>query len=129
MEIKVDISPGELIDKMTILEIKAERITDREKLSWIKTELDILMVVCKKDIPSSQSLEQLKKELKEVNEILWDIEDNIRICEKGKNFGDRFVELARAVYVTNDKRSAVKGRINHLFESKIQEVKSYEDYN
>ena len=129
MEIIVEISPGELTDKITILEIKSERIQDPKKLSLIKTELGLLSGVYEKELPPSHKLQHLKEELKRVNEALWAIEDDIRSCEKEKKFGNRFIELARSVYITNDQRSEVKNMINQLFSSKIHEVKSYEDYS
>ena len=94
----------------------------------INTELSLLLDVYKDGGAVNNELEKLKKELKIVNEKLWDIEDNIRLCEKEKDFGERFIELARAVYFTNDRRSEVKGCINQLVESSFGEVKSYEDY-
>ena len=129
MTFTVPVSPGELIDKITILEIKSERIRDKESLEFIQTELELLLSVFERTAAMQAKLQNLKLELKKVNEILWKIEDDIRICEKEKNFGDRFIELARSVYITNDKRAELKGEINKLLDSNIQEVKSYEDYS
>ncbi len=129
MTFTVPVSPGELIDKITILEIKSERIQDKDNLEFIQTELKLLSDVFSRKTAMHAKLQELKLELKKVNESLWQIEDDIRICEKEKNFGDRFIELARSVYITNDKRAELKGRINKLLDSNIQEVKSYEDYS
>lgn len=129
MTFTVPISPGELIDKITILEIKSERIQDKDSLQFIQTELELLLGVFSRKAAMHAKLQNLKLELKKVNEVLWQIEDDIRICEKEKDFGERFIELARSVYITNDKRAELKGRINKLLDSNIQEVKSYEDYS
>jgi hypothetical protein len=129
MTLLVAISPGELIDKMTILEIKAERIKDAGKLVYIKAELALLRKVFEENVCISQRLGDLTINLKRVNEALWDIEDHIRICEKEKDFGKRFIELARSVYKSNDLRAELKREINELLSSNIYEVKSYEDYS
>lgn len=129
MTLLVAISSGELIDKMTILEIKSDRIQDGEKLRHISTELDILSSVFTKNIVMSEKLGELTTSLKKVNEALWDIEDNIRICEKERDFGKRFIELARSVYKSNDQRAEIKREINELLSSEIYEVKSYEEYS
>ena len=125
--INAPISPGELLDKITILEIKSEQIEDKTKLSNIKTELELLSNIWNKAI-GNEELGELKQELKENNKALWDIEDKIRIKEAKKEFDQVFIELARAVYVQNDKRAGTKKKINSLLGSKIIEEKSYADY-
>lgn len=127
MRIQVNISPGELLDKLTILEIKAERIEDPAKLDNVGRERAVLESAAE-HIEGSAGVPALKRELKAVNERLWDIEDEIRDHERDQNFGATFVELARAVYVTNDKRAALKKQINELLGSDIVEEKSYAKY-
>lgn len=122
------IAPGELIDKITILRIKSERIADEAKLKNVRTELDILNETLAKDVPASDELTRLDGELQKVNEALWEIEDDIRECERKGDFGEDFIRLARAVYVTNDKRAALKKEINLLLGSAIVEEKSYAEY-
>jgi predicted nucleic acid-binding Zn-ribbon protein len=122
------IAPGELIDKITILRIKSERISDDAKLKNIRTELDILQKTQAEEVPQSAEMTRLEGELKTVNEALWDIEDDIRDCERDKDFGEEFIRLARAVYITNDKRAALKKEINLLLGSTIVEEKSYAKY-
>ena len=126
--ITVEIAPGELIDKITILEIKAERIADQAKVKNVRIELGVLESARDAAIIASVALTNLTTQLKQVNEELWDIEDNIRDCERDKDFGDKFIELARAVYHTNDRRAALKRDINKLLGSKLVEEKSYADY-
>ena len=126
--ITVEIAPGELIDKITILEIKAERIADQAKVKNVRIELGVLESARDAAIIASVELTNLTTQLKQVNEELWDIEDNIRDCERDKDFGDKFIELARAVYHTNDRRAALKRDINKLLGSKLVEEKSYADY-
>ena len=126
--IKVDIAPGELIDKITILEIKLERIDDQKKLMNVRTERDILTSVRDTSIQATDELDALTQALKEVNEKLWECEDDIRECESNKDFGEKFIELARTVYITNDKRAALKREINLLLGSPIIEEKSYTAY-
>ncbi|MSR88374.1 MAG: hypothetical protein EXS67_01805 [Candidatus Margulisbacteria bacterium] len=126
--ISVPVAPGELIDKLTILEIKLERISDAEKLKNIHLERNLLTQILTKDVTTSQILSNLSKELKKINETLWVIEDDIRDCERQKDFGNRFVELARAVYFTNDKRCEIKRDINLHLGSQIIEEKSYQAY-
>lgn len=126
--ILVPISPGELIDKITILEIKQAEISDSTRLANVGHELTLLSDVRSNGVPASQELDALSAELKSINESLWRIEDEIRDCEREKDFGSRFVELARSVYVTNDRRSQVKRSINELLGSKLIEEKSYADY-
>lgn len=126
--ISVEIAPGELLDKLTILEIKRERIEDSQKLINVGLELDVLDQARRQNVPDSPELDALYADLKTINETLWEIEDDIRDCEREKDFGDRFVELARAVYKTNDRRAATKRAINELLGSRIVEEKSYADY-
>ncbi len=125
--INAPISPGELLDKITILEIKSEQIKDKTKLTNIKTELELLSKIWN-EAARKEELAELKQELKENNKALWDIEDKIRIKEAKKEFDQVFIELARAVYVQNDKRAETKKKINTLLGSKIVEEKSYADY-
>jgi DNA mismatch repair ATPase MutS len=129
MEIQINISVGELIDKITILQIKKEKITNLEKVKKASYELELL----EKSLNSfktskTEQLKDLINELKIINQKLWVIEDDIRLLEKNKKFESEFIELARSVYMTNDKRFEVKNKINKLFSSDIQEVKSYEEY-
>ena len=122
------IAPGELIDKITILRIKSERIADEAKLKNVRVELDILTETQKTHVPASEEMVRLEEALKTVNEALWVIEDDIRDCERQGDFGEEFIRLARAVYVTNDKRAALKKEINLLLGSTIVEEKSYAEY-
>ena len=121
-------SPGELVDKITILEIKAAKISEKVKQSNILYELGVLMKSYEENITVSDKLTDLKRELKKVNESLWDIEDDIRSCERKSDFGSDFIELARSVYFENDRRASLKKDINILLGSKIIEEKSYADY-
>lgn len=127
-EILIPISPGELLDKITILQIKAERIADPLKVANVKTELDMLSKVWSEAVEVDAEISALTAELKSVNEALWEIEDDIRDEERGKRFGERFIELARAVYVTNDERANAKKKVNLHLNSTIVEEKSYQDY-
>jgi hypothetical protein len=124
----VEIAAGELIDKITILEIKKERIVDEDKLRNIAAELETLRMARAGALPVSEELDRLTGELKEVNLALWKIEDKIREHERAKEFGAAFIELARSVYLTNDRRSALKRRINELVGSRLVEEKSYANY-
>ena len=126
--ITAEISPGELIDKITILEIKMDRITDAKKLKNIKTEWDTLNQSRANKISISAKLDELTAELKSINETLWVIEDDIRECEHRKEFGEAFITLARSVYLNNDHRARVKRKINELLGSRLIEEKSYSDY-
>ena len=127
-EILIPISPGELLDKITILQIKVERIADPVKVANVKTELDMLSKVWSEAVEADAEITALTAELKSVNEALWEIEDDIRDEERGKRFGERFIELARAVYVTNDERANAKKKVNLHLNSTIVEEKSYQDY-
>jgi hypothetical protein len=126
--VAIEISPGELLDRLTILEIKSERITDPAKLQNVRAELAELAAVRKDALPSSPELTDLTGRLKAVNERLWDIEDEIRRCETEQDFGPRFVELARSVYHENDRRAALKRSVNDLLHSRLVEEKSYPGY-
>lgn len=126
--ITVEIAPGELIDKITILQIKTERMDDAAKLANVQAELDTLSAARDSAISASDEMTRLSASLKSVNEALWEIEDDIRDCERASDFGDTFVKLARAVYVTNDKRAALKRDINELLGSRLVEEKSYAPY-
>lgn len=122
------IAPGELIDKITILRIKSERISDEAKLANVRIELDVLNKTRAEAVEESAKLTELDAALQAVNEELWEIEDDIRDCERNDDFSDTFIQLARAVYVTNDKRAALKKEINLLLGSDIVEEKSYAEY-
>lgn len=128
MNVNVEISIGEFFDKITILEIKKERISNEDKLVNINKELDGLNALLIEQSFSRDDAAQEVSELKAINEALWEIEDDIREQESQKTFGDRFIELARAVYITNDKRSEVKRDINLKLGSDFVEEKSYEEY-
>lgn len=118
-------SPGELIDKLTILRIKSEQIADQAKLANITHEQNVLSQVAGDCIPNSDELQSLWDQLYVINSKLWVIEDDIRACEANNNFGQAFIELARAVYFTNDERAVVKKKINLLLGSDLVEEKSY----
>ena len=124
--ILAEISAGELIDKITILEIKKMKISNKEKLNNIEKELSSLNGTMKKSIPDQNLIKDLIIKLKEINLKLWDIEDGKRAAEKENNFGEKFVELARNVYKFNDERAKIKLAINNTLGSNIKEVKSYE---
>jgi hypothetical protein len=127
-EILIPISPGELLDKITILQIKSERISDATKVANVRTELGMLEQVWSDTVEDDEQIRALSGELKSINEALWEIEDDIRDEERNKRFGDRFIELARAVYVTNDERANAKKKVNLHLNSSIVEEKSYQDY-
>ena len=126
--ILVEIAPGELIDKITILQIKSERITDADKLRNVRVELEVLETARDGAMAAGDELDALTAQLKQVNEALWEIEDGIRDCERERDFGPKFVELARSVYHSNDRRAALKRQINELLGSKLLEEKSYGAY-
>jgi len=123
-----EISAGEIFDKISILEIKKSKIKDRTKRNIVLKELSSLQETVSQNIKKSRSLTNLYKKLKSVNLKLWKIEDAIRDYEREKNFKNKFIKLARAVYFTNDERSRVKNKINSLTKSNISEVKSYKKY-
>ena len=128
MSLLVPVSWGELLDKITILQIKIERIHDARKLRNISHELELLLTVRDREISDLPGLVEVVADLRRANERLWDIEDAVRLCEKEQDFGPKFIELARSVYVTNDLRAALKYRINQLRGSQVIEEKSYESY-
>ena len=123
-----EISPGELLDKISILEIKREKIKNKANQEIINKEYKILKEVQNSSIEVTEKLKTLFKKIKEVNQNLWDIEDKLRFCEKNKDFGKNFIELARGVYFNNDKRSKIKSEINKILMSNIKEVKEYVQY-
>ena len=127
-EIKTPISVGELLDKITILEIKSEKIKDAEKLKNVGHELSLLNAVWQDSGLENAEVKKLKADLKTVNLRLWGIEDDIRMQEKQQSFADEFIRLARSVYFENDTRAAIKKEINLLTGSDLVEEKSYEDY-
>ena len=126
--ILVPVAPGEMLDKITILEIKLERIEDAAKRANVELEYTMLQKVRGEKIPESPALADAYGRLKAVNETLWVIEDDIRDCERGGDFGPKFIELARSVYRVNDQRAAIKKEINLLLGSALVEEKSYKDY-
>jgi hypothetical protein len=128
VNLTVPVGPGELIDKITILEIKSERLASRDKLANVRAELAELARARDGAIAPSLALAELTAALKRVNETLWRIEDDIRDCERAADFGARFIALARAVYHTNDERAALKRKINDLLDADIVEEKSYATY-
>ena len=128
MNITVEVSTGEFLDKISILEIKSERIQDANKLKNINKELKILKKTWAESPASQTDVSTLMAELKTINEALWDIEDRIRIKESQAAFDEEFIELSRSVYITNDRRSAVKRQLNQALGSNLMEEKSYADY-
>lgn len=128
MILSVPVSVGEVVDKVTILEIKSDRISDQGKLRNIATELDALRPLVSGGVFDTDEVTALADALRAVNGELWDIEDDIRAEEAASRFGERFIELARAVYVTNDRRAELKKKINLATGSELVEEKSYEDY-
>tara|TARA_B100000427_G_scaffold99731_1_gene82070 strand:- start:1606 stop:1989 length:384 start_codon:yes stop_codon:yes gene_type:complete len=127
MLVNTPISIGELMDKISILRIKLKNITDKNKLNFINEELSLLESSLNKIIQDAKVNEYLEK-LIDVNSNLWDIENNIRDCERSKKFDQEFIDLARKVYLTNDKRSEIKLEINKYFGSELVEIKSYNKY-
>ena len=126
--IQSEISSGELLDKISILEIKIEKIKDKEKLNEINKEYKILKTVQNSNIKLTEKLKHLITKIKNVNLNLWNIEDKLRFCEKNNDFGEKFIELARGVYFNNDKRAKIKSEINEILGSNIKEVKQYVNY-
>ena len=123
-----EISAGELLDKISILEIKLEKIRDKASQEEINKEYKILKEVQSSSIEVTEKLKILFQEIKEVNLNLWNVEDKLRICEKNEDFGQNFIKLARGVYINNDKRSKIKSKINEVSGSNIKEIKQYVDY-
>jgi hypothetical protein len=126
--IHIPMSPGELLDKITILEIKSERMTDETKLANVRTELALLNETWSSAVADDDTVREIHQRLKSVNEELWEIEDDIRDKERAREFDERFIELARAVYYTNDRRADAKKELNTHLGSTIVEEKSYQDY-
>jgi len=126
--IQTPVSPGEILDKITILEIKVQAIKDAEKQKNVRHELEILLRIWNDNIAYSAEMDTLKNQLKEVNQKIWNIEDAIRLKEASKSFDDAFIQIARSVYFQNDKRAAIKKEINLLLGSELIEEKSYQNY-
>jgi len=127
-KIIVEVSVGELLDKISILEIKQDKIKDPDKLEFINTEHSILKNQLEKNVQSNSKLQELFTSLKEINAKLWVIEDDKRQCEKDKDFGEKFIKLSREVHFLNDDRANIKLEINNLTGSKIKEIKEYTNY-
>ena len=127
-KILVEVSVGELLDKISILEIKKKKIKDLEKLKFINDEYNILKDQLNKNVKSNEKLEKLFQSLKEINAKLWVNEDAKRLCEKNSDFGDKFIKLSRDIHFLNDDRSKVKLEINNHTGSKIKEIKEYTNY-
>ena len=127
-KILVEVSVGELLDKISILEIKQEKINDHEKLKFINDEHSILKSQLEQNVKTDEKLEKLFQSLKEINSKLWVIEDDKRLCEKEKNFGEKFIKLSRDVHFLNDDRAKIKLEMNNHTGSKIKEIKEYTNY-
>ena len=127
-KILVEVSVGELLDKISILEIKQEKIKDPEKLKFINEEHSILKDQLNTNVKSDQKLNELFEALKQINSKLWIIEDDKRLCEKDKNFNEKFIKLSRDVHFLNDERALIKLKINDITNSKIKEIKEYTNY-
>ena len=127
-KIVVEVSVGELLDKISILEIKKEKIKDPEKLKFINDEYNVLKDQFNKNVKSDEKLDSLFKFLKEINNKLWLIEDDKRLCEKNSDFGEEFIKLSRDVHFLNDERAKIKSEINNHTGSKIKEIKEYTSY-
>ena len=127
-KILVEVSVGELLDKISILEIKSEKIKDPEKLNFINDEYKILKDQLNTNIKDYSEIESLYNALKEINLKLWSIEDDKRLCEKNSDFGEKFIKLSRDVHFLNDERSKIKLEINNKTGSKIREIKEYTKY-
>ena len=127
-KILVEVSVGELLDKISILEIKKEKIKDPEKLRFINDEYDVLKDQFNKNVKADKKLDSLFKSLKEINSKLWVIEDNKRLCEKNSDFGQEFIKLSRDVHFLNDDRAKIKLEMNNHTGSKIKEIKEYTSY-
>ena len=127
-KILVEVSVGELLDKISILEIKQEKIKDTESLKFIEDEYKVLKSELDKNIKTDEKLKNLFNSLKEINSKLWVIEDDKRMCEKNKDFGEKFIKLSRDVHFLNDNRAKIKLEINNYTGSKIKEIKEYTSY-
>ena len=123
-----EISPGELLDKISILEIKIEKVKDKNSLEEIKKEHKILKEIQTSSVDITGKIKDLFQSVKNVNIKLWNIEDKLRICEKNKDFDKNFIELARSVYFANDERAELKSKINKILKSNIREIKQYDNY-
>ena len=126
--ILVEVSVGELLDKISILEIKKKKIKDSEKLKFINDEYEILKDQLDKNVKSDEKIDKLFQSLKEINSKLWIIEDDKRLCEKNSDFSEKFIKLSRDVHFLNDDRAKIKLEINHHTGSKIKEIKKYTNY-
>ena len=126
--ILVEVSVGELLDKISILEIKKEKIKDSEKLKFINDEYEVLKDQLDKNVKSDEKIDKLFQSLKEINSKLWVIEDEKRLCEKNSDFSEKFIKLSRDVHFLNDERAKIKLDINNLTGSKIKEIKEYTNY-
>lgn len=129
MKVLTEISPGELLDKISILEIKLEKVKDTNGINEIKKEYKILKEIQDTSIKFTKEVSELFKAVKNINIVLWDVEDKLRIYEKNKDFGKEFIELAREVYFNNDKRAKIKNEINIILKSNFREIKQYINYN
>ena len=127
-KILIEVSVGELLDKLTILEIKQEKIKDSEKLKYINDEYSVLKDELNKSVRTNPKLDELLNSLKKINEKLWVIEDDKRLCEKNSDFGEKFVKLSRDIHFLNDDRAKIKLEINNHTGSKIKEIKEYTKY-
>ena len=127
-KIFAEISVGELLDKISILEIKQKNIKDDQKIKIISKELESLNYSLKKDVHITDEIKSLYEDLKKINLKLWNIEDGKRDCERNGDFGEKFIQLARSVYIENDQRAKIKNKINKISGSNISEVKSYDEY-
>ena len=127
-KILVEVSVGELLDKITILEIKKEKIKDPEKLKFIDNEYNVLKEQLNKNVKNNEKLKNFFQSLKEINSKLWDIEDDKRMCEKNSDFGEKFIKLSRDVHFLNDERAKIKLEVNNLTGSRIKEIKEYTSY-
>ena len=126
--ILVEVSVGELLDKISILEIKKEKIKDSEKLKFINDEYEVLKDQLDKNVKSDEKIDKLFQSLKEINAKLWIIEDDKRLCEKNSDFSEKFIKLSRDIHFLNDNRAKIKLEINHHTGSKIKEIKKYTSY-
>ena len=129
MKVLTEISPGELLDKISILEIKLEKVKDTNGINEIKKEYKILKEIQDTSIKFTKEVSELFKAVKNIYIVLWDVEDMLRIYEKNKDFGKEFIELAREVYFNNDKRAKIKNEINIILKSNFREIKQYINYN
>ena len=127
-KIYIETSIGDLIDKITILEIKMDRIKNKDSLTEINKEYSSLQQTLKKDVKMNEEIQTLMRNLKKANLILWDVEDKLRAADKNKKFDENFISLARSVYINNDNRAKIKLKINELTGSNLREIKGYSEY-